>query len=129
MTTILTQTEYNDITNLINANKLLTKMDNPNPITIVVIVIVIMILFYFTYVVLIKQNLSGQWFDENNKVFLINHCGVRDVIKISRKNDIQNGIVKGNVVILFNKDNTKTGIYINDCIKWTDDTMWKKIKI
>ena len=53
---ILTKSELNDINNIINTKKIITKSENPNPLIIIVIIVAMVILFYLVYVNTIKQN-------------------------------------------------------------------------
>jgi len=124
---ILTKSELNDINNIINTKKIITKSENPNPLIIIVIIVAMVILFYLVYVTQIKNSLEGRWYDDNDKVYFIDHCKFKDILVVSSKNSNVKGIVKDDIVILFYKNTTKLGIYLNNCIKWTDNTTWCKI--
>ena len=124
---ILTKSELNDINNVINAKKMITKSENPNPLIIIVIIVAMIILFYLVYVTQIKNSLKGRWYDNNDKVYFVDHCKFKDILVVSSKNSTVKGIVKDDIVLLFYKNKTKMGIYLNNCIKWTDNTTWNKI--
>lgn len=124
---VLTKAELNDINNIINTKRMIMKSENPNPLIIVFIIVVIVVLFYFIYVTQIKKSLEGRWYDDDDKVYFVSHCVFKDILTVSTKNDIIKGIVKDDIVLLFYKNETKLGIHLNNCIKWTDNTTWNKI--
>lgn len=124
---VLTKAELNDINNIINTKKMITKLENPNPLIIVFIIVVIVVLFYFIYITQIKKSLEGRWYDDNDKVYFVHHCMFKDILTVSTKNSTIKGIVKDDIVLLFYNNETKLGIHLNNCIKWTDNTTWNKI--
>jgi hypothetical protein len=127
---VLTPADISNIKNLSYVKNLVTKMENPNPLIIVFIVICTILLCYFFYIEVIKINISGKWCDDDNNIYFIEHNNWSDHINImqnGRNRQINNnGIVKGSVVILYDSisDTENIGVFLNNCIKWTNDTTW-----
>ena len=132
---ILTPADISNIKNLNNAKNLVTKMENPNPLIIVFIVICMILLCYFFYIEFVKINISGKCCDDDNKIYIIKHNNWSDNINIMQIGSnrqlynsqlYNNGMVKGSVVLLYdsNSNTENIGVFLNNCIKWTNDTTW-----
>ena len=116
----LSELEVAELKNIIKVKDVIRRSENPNPLVIVVIILVTILIMFVIYIQFIKKSISGIWVDAKNKNHTITHDKYKDIIKI----DTNEGIIKGNLIILYADSTITLGIWANDKINWNDGSIW-----
>jgi hypothetical protein len=119
--------EENTDNNFDNVKSMIIKLENPNPIVILTIVATAIVLFYFIYVTTIKISLTDKYYDDNYNIYNITHCKFTDSIVIHGLDNYNSKIVKNNIISITNDNTTTLGVYLNNCIKWTNNKTWYRM--
>ena len=116
----LSELEVAELKNIIKVKDVIRRSENPNPLVIVVIILVTILVMFVIYIQFIKKSISGVWVDAENNKHNIIHNKWKDIIQI----DTNEGIIKGNLVVIYVDSSMKLGIWANDKINWNDGSIW-----
>lgn len=119
--TDITENEIAEIRNLIKVKDIVRRSENPHPITIVIIIITVVLVMCCIYVTFIKKPITGIWVDDEDNTYNIIQNKWTDTIIINGK---FYGLLKGNIVIVYLDDRMQMGIWMDNRIKWMDDSVW-----
>jgi hypothetical protein len=115
--------ELNELENLKRVKYIVRRSENPHPFTIIVIIIISMFVIYYIYNKWIKTNITGNWKDKFNNTRHIEHNAWNDKLILD---NVHTGMIKGNLIVLYEDACIKMGIYENSEIHWCDDDIWSK---
>lgn len=107
--------------NLLHVKDVVKRSENPNPLIIILIIVCMILILYCLHTNFIKKSLSGIWYDDNDTTHEIFHNKWRDVITVDKQ---YQGVVQGYMVVIYFNNDIKSGLWINDTIKWTDGSHW-----
>jgi hypothetical protein len=103
--------------------RVVNKTDNPHPIILMCVIITILIVLYYIYIILIKDNFSGEWYDGNSLVNVA-HNKWNDTILVDNFTD---GYVVGNAIYLEKGDKIHVGTLYKKSIYWLGDgSVWTR---
>ena len=125
MSKTITNEELEELKNLNNVKYIVERSENPHPLTIVLIIVGVILILYFCYMTFVKKNLTGEWVDDDDNVHVIKHNTLQDTIMIFSGDDVQQGVVNGDVVIVYVDETMRMGIYTDNNIEWMDSSSWQ----
>ena len=105
--------------------KFIRTYENPNPIVIAIMVILFIVLSIIIYNVVMKVNLSNNWYSlKDKKEYYIKHDVWNDKI-ISNK--YGSGYIRGEIINCYNNEKICKGIIEKGFIYWTNGDIWKQV--
>ncbi len=110
--------------NLNMVRSLVERSENPHPSLIVLIIFGTMLIVYFYYITMVKKLITGKWSDDKDDIYTIKHDKWKDTLIISGPNYLNYGIIKCNLVVIYEGKTVKTGVWLNDIIEWVDGSSW-----
>jgi hypothetical protein len=120
----LKEIELAELQNLKRVNNIVKRSENPHPLILCTIILCSMVVIYFIYITRFKPNINGQWRDDNNHIHLIRHNIWKDKLCVDNYNY---GVLKGNMVVVYEGQTMKMGVLFDNSIYWTDSTSWHLI--
>lgn len=121
----ITNEELEELKNLSNVKYIVERSENPHPLTIVLIIVGVILILYCCYMTFVKKNLTGEWVDDEDNVYVIKHNTWQNTIVVSSGKGIQQGVVNGDVVIIYVDETMRIGIYTVNNIEWMDGSSWQ----
>jgi hypothetical protein len=110
--------------NLARVKHIVERSENPHPLTVVFIIIGSILVLYSFYIASIKKEMSGDWSSDENDIYSIKHNKWNDKITIRSMTGVNDGVVKGNVVVIYVGKTMKLGVWVDDNINWIDGSRW-----
>lgn len=122
--------EQDEETNIYNVKTIFEVNGYPNPIIIVCFCFIVVIVLQYLYIIFIKNNLSGSWYDiENQKMANINHSVWNNKILIKNNDVVYTGYVDGGAVYVQCNSELNMGVFYDNKIFWLkDNIVWTRPK-
>ena len=117
----LTENDLVELQNLNRVKHIVKRSENPHPLILCTVIICSMLVIYYIYITRFKPNINGQWRDDDNHIHIIRHNIWKDVLLVDNYNY---GVLKGNMVVVYEDQTMKMGVLLDNIIYWTDSTTW-----
>jgi hypothetical protein len=119
------QQKLDEDKNLLKVRNIVKRSENPNPFTMIIIIIATLLVIYLVYMLQVKKLVGGQWNASGSKlVYMVAHNKWKDTLVI---NDHLFGFVKGNLIVMYEGDDMRLGVWLDDVIEWTNGTKWRRV--
>jgi hypothetical protein len=106
--------------------KTIHRNDHPHPVVLITIIVIVIILIYIIYIIGVKKNITGDWYD--GTATSLQHDVWTDIIYID---GYPVGNVSGNAVFIENIDPREPpfmGVLYKKKIYWSNGAIWTHVQ-